>query len=145
MNKVAQHVASNDYYVSFQGRVYDVSNFVRADHSDIVGEPSNGADTLMGLAGTNMTYYFPPPLNVACAGLVSSATMKITPSNNTLLLFLTAMHSSGSNAPTTPTALDNQNWCTQMFRPKIDQYYLGPLVWEPSDIYSQANQTMNPR
>lgn len=144
-NEVAQHVATNDYYVSIQGRVYDISNFVRGDHSDIVGEPSNGADTLTGLAGTDMTYYFPPPLNVACAGLVSSPTMKITPENNTLLLFPTAMHSSGSNAPTTPTALDNQNWYTQTFRPKIDQYYLGPLVWEPSDIYSQANQTTNPR
>lgn len=144
-NEVAQHASTNDYYVSIQGRVYDVSNFVRGDHSDIVGEPSNGADTLTGLAGTDMTYYFPPPLNVACAGLVSSATMKITPQNNTLLLFPTAMHSSGSNAPTTPTALDNQNWYTQTFRPKIDQYYLGPLVWEPSDIYSQANQTTNPR
>ncbi|KAG1739324.1 glycosyltransferase family 2 protein [Suillus lakei] len=144
-NEVAQHVATNDYYVSIQGRVYDVSNFVRGDHSDIVGEASNGADTLTGLAGTDMTYYFPPPLNVACAGLVSDPTMKITPENNTLLLFPTAMHSSGSNAPTTPTALDNQDWYTATFRPKIDQYYLGPLVWEPSDIYSQANQTTNPR
>lgn len=140
-NEVAQHVASNDYYVSIQGRVYDVSNFVRADHSDIVGEPSNGADTLAGLAGTDLTYYFPPPLTVACAGLVSSTTMKITPENNTLLLFPTAMHSSS----TTSAALANLNWYTQTFRPKIDQYYLGPLVWEPSDIYSQANQTTNPR
>ncbi|KAG1812232.1 glycosyltransferase family 2 protein [Suillus subaureus] len=133
-NEVAQHTATNDYYVSIQGRVYDVSNFVRGDHSDIVGEPSNGAATLAGLAGTDMTYYFPPPLNVACAGL-----------NNTLLLFPQAMHSSGSNAPTTPTALDNQDWYTATFKPSIDQYYLGPLVWEPSDIYSQANQTTNPR
>ncbi|KAG1871344.1 glycosyltransferase family 2 protein [Suillus subalutaceus] len=106
-NEVAQYTGENDYYVSIQGRVYDVSNFVR--------EPSNSEATLEGLAGTDMTYYFPPPLNVACAGL-----------NNTLLLFPQAMHSSGSNAPTTPTALDNQD-C-------IDH-----------DIYSEANQTTNPR
>ncbi|KAG2365414.1 glycosyltransferase family 2 protein [Suillus spraguei] len=144
-DEVAQHTATNDYYVSIQGRVYDVSNFVRGDHSDIVGEPSNGEATLEGLAGTDMTYYFPPPLYVACAGLVSDASMKITAENNTLDLFPTAMHSSGSNAPTTPTALDNQDWYTATFKPSIGQYYIGPLVWEPSDIYSQANQTTNPR
>ncbi|KAG1751279.1 glycosyltransferase family 2 protein [Suillus paluster] len=144
-NEVAQHVTSNDYYVSIQGRVYDVSNFIRGDHSDIVGEASNGADTLSGLAGTDLTYYFPPPLNVACAGLVSDQTMKITPQNSTLLLFPQAMHSSGYNAPTTPTALDNQDWYTATFRPKIDQYYLGPLVWETSDVYAQGTQATTPR
>ncbi|KAG1787018.1 glycosyltransferase family 2 protein [Suillus plorans] len=144
-DEVAQYTGNTDYYVSIQGKVYDVSNFVFGDHSDIVGEASNGAATLAGLAGTDMTYYFPPPLNVACAGLVSDPTMKITAENNTLVLYPTAMHSSGSNAPTTPTALDNQDWYTATFIPKINQYYLGPLVWEPSDIYSQANQTTNPR
>lgn len=144
-NEVAQYTGNTDYYVSIQGKVYDVSNFVFGDHSDIVGEASNGAATLAGLAGTDMTYYFPPPLNVACAGLVSDPTMKITPENNTLVLYPTAMHSSGSNAPTTPTALDNQDWYTATFIPKISQYHIGPLVWEPSDIYSQANQTTNPR
>ncbi|KAF9227129.1 glycosyltransferase family 2 protein [Gyrodon lividus] len=130
-NEVAQHTATNDYYVSIQGRVYDVSNFVRGDHSDITGEPSNDEATLEGLAGTDMTYYFPPPLNQACAGLVSDATMKIAIKNTTELLFPQAMHSSGANAPTTPTALDNDN-CL---------YYKGPLVWETSEIYSQANDT----
>jgi chitin synthase len=125
---VAQHTATNDYYVSIQGRVYDVSNFVRGDHSDILGEPSNSVATLSGLAGTDLTYYFPPPLNVACEGLVTDNTMKITVQNSTLLLFPQAMHSSGYNASTTPAALGNQDWYTATFKPKIDQYYLGPLV-----------------
>jgi len=144
-NEVAQHTATNDYYVSIQGRVYDVSNFVRGDHSDIVGQPSNGAATLSALAGTDMTYYFPPPLNVACAGLVTDDTMKITVSNSTLMLYPEAVHSSGYNAPAASAALANQNWYTATFKPKMDQFYLGPLVWEPSDVYSQANQTLYPR
>ncbi|OJA16306.1 hypothetical protein AZE42_03378 [Rhizopogon vesiculosus] len=144
-NEVAQHTANNDYYVSIQGRVYDVSNFVLGDHSDILGEASNGAATLSGLAGTDLTYYFPPPLNLACAGLVNDDTMKITVQNSTLMLFPEAMHSSGYNAPASSAALANQDWYTGTFKPKIDQYLLGPLVWEPSDVYSQANQTTDPR
>ncbi|KIK94572.1 glycosyltransferase family 2 protein [Paxillus rubicundulus Ve08.2h10] len=140
-NEVAQHTATNDFYVSIQGRVYDVSNFVRGDHSDIVGRPSNDEATLEGVAGTDMTYYFPPPLYQACAGLVSDSTMKIDIKNTTELVFSTASHSSGANAPTTPTALDSENWYTDTFMPKINLYYKGPLVWESSDIYSQANDT----
>ncbi|KAH7888944.1 glycosyltransferase family 2 protein [Phlebopus sp. FC_14] len=140
-NEVAQHTATNDYYVSIQGRVYDVSNFVRGDHSDITGEPSNSQTYLEGLAGTDMTYYFPPPLYQACAGLVNDPTMKITVKNTTEIVYPQAMHSSGANAPTTPTALDNENWYTATFLPKINTYYKGPLVWEPSEIYSQANDT----
>jgi len=144
-NEVAQHTASNDYYVSIQGRVYDVSNFVLGDHSDILGQPSNGAATLSALAGTDLTYYFPPPLTVACAGLVTDQTMKISVENNTLVLYPEAIHSSGSNAPAASAALAQPDWYTATFKPKIDQYYLGPLVWEPSDIFSEANQTTNPR
>ncbi|KIJ68042.1 glycosyltransferase family 2 protein [Hydnomerulius pinastri MD-312] len=140
-NEVAQHTGTNDYYVSIQGRVYDVSNFVRGDHSDVTGQPSNGATTLSGLAGTDMTYYFPPPLYQACAGLVSDPTMKITVKNTTEVLFAEAVHWSGAVAQFNPSALDNADWFTTTYRPKINQFYKGPLVWEPSDIFSQANDT----
>ncbi|KAL4073788.1 glycosyltransferase family 2 protein [Scleroderma citrinum] len=140
-NEVAQHTASNDYYVSIQGRVYDVSNFVRGDHSDVVGQPSNSASVLAGLAGTDMTYYFPPPLQLACAGLVSDAHMQISIKNTTEMVYATASHVSGVNAQYTPSALDNADWYTANFKPTIDQYYKGPLVWEPSEIFSQANDT----
>jgi hypothetical protein len=65
--------------------------------------------------------------------------------HNTLLLFPEAMHSSGSNAPTSLMALAQQDWYKATFKPKIDQFYLGPLVWEPSDIFNETNQTTNPR
>lgn len=140
-NEVAQHTASNDYYVSIQGRVFDVSNFVKGDHSDVTGQPSNSAPVLDGLAGTDMTYYFPPPLQLACAGLVSDPRMQITVKNTSQMLYPTASHVSGVNAQYNPSALDNEDWYTANFRPTIDQYYKGPLVWEPSEIYSQANDT----
>lgn len=127
--------------MSIQGRVFDVSNFVKGDHSDVTGQPSNSAPVLDGLAGTDMTYYFPPPLQLACAGLVSDPRMQITVKNTSQMLYPTASHVSGVNAQYNPSALDNEDWYTANFRPTIDQYYKGPLVWEPSEIYSQANDT----
>lgn len=140
-NEVAQHTASNDYYVSIQGRVYDVSNFVRGDHSDVTGEPSNSASVIDGLAGTDMTYYFPPPLQLACTGLVSNQYMYITIQNSSEMLYTEASHASGVNARYNPSALDNTDWYTANFLPTINQYYKGALVWEPSEIFSQANDT----
>jgi len=70
--------------------------------------------------------------------------MKITVENNALLPFPEAMHSSASNAPTSLMALAQQDWYTATFKPKIDQFYLGPLVWEPSDTSNEATQSTNP-
>ncbi|EIW83186.1 glycosyltransferase family 2 protein [Coniophora puteana RWD-64-598 SS2] len=140
-NEVAQHTGTNDFYVSIQGKVYDVSNFVHGDHSDISGEPSNGEDTLDYLAGTDLTYYFPPPLTLACSGLVIDTSVAITIKNSSSMTVPTAKHSSGAQAPTSNTALDNTDWYTATYLPKINQYYKGALVWEPSDISGQAADT----
>lgn len=140
-DEVAQHTASNDYYVSIQGRVYDVSNFVRGDHSDVTGEPSNSASVLDGLAGTDLTYYFPPPLQLACSGLVNNANMHITIKNSSEMAYSEASHASGANALYNPSALDSEDWYTTNFLPTINQYYKGALVWETSDIFSQANDS----
>ncbi|KAG6375563.1 glycosyltransferase family 2 protein [Boletus reticuloceps] len=139
--EVAQHSTTADYWVSIQGKVYDVTNFVKGDHSDITGNPSNNQATQSVLAGTDLTYYFPPPLHQACAGLVSDPTMHISIKNTTEFVYPQASHASGANAPTYPTALDSESWYTQTYLPGINKFYKGSLVWEPSDIYGQANDT----
>ena len=140
-DEVSQHSTTTDYWVSIHGKVYDVTNFVKGDHSDITGNPSNNAATLAALAGADLSYYFPPPLYQACAGLISDPTMHIDIKNTSEFVYSQASHASGKNAPTQPTALDNQNWYTQTYLPSIGQYYKGTLVWELSDIYGQANDT----
>ena len=92
--KVAQHTGYNDYYVSIRGFVYNVSNLVHGDHSDISGLASNGADTLDQLAGQDLSYYFPPPLTLACQNLVSDQNLVLTTKNFTMAP--QAMHTSGS-------------------------------------------------
>jgi chitin synthase len=138
-SQVAQHTGSNDFYVSVQGQVYDVSNFVQGDHSDITGQPSNGADTLDAVAGIDMTYYFPVPLTLGCPGLVSDPTLSLTPKNFTVLA-PTGIHVSGALQQTSQ-ALKQSDWYTAVFQPKMDNYHVGALVWESSDIAAQAADT----
>lgn len=139
--EVAQHDTTTDFWVSIQGKVYDVTNFVKGDHSDITGDPSNNAAVLAALAGTDLTYYFPPPLSQACAGLVSDQTMKIDIKNTTEFVYQQASHASGGAATLSQTQLDNEDWYTATYLPAINQFYKGTLVWETSDIYGQANDT----
>jgi len=135
--EVAQHQGSNDFWVSVQGTVYDVSNFVWGDHSDIANLPSNAPDSLDVLAGSDMTQYFPPPLMLACPDLVTDNNMALTPKNFTPLAPL-AMHKSGSDASGGSSALGNDNWYTAQFLPKMKGYKKGPLVWDWKEIKAQA-------
>ncbi|GBE80201.1 Chitin synthase 8 [Sparassis crispa] len=141
-SQVAQHTGTNDYYVSIQGQVYDVSNFVQGDHSDIPGLVSNDADTLDILAGQDLTDYFPPPLTLACPGLVTDTSLQLTYKNFTPQA-PNAMHISGKMQGAQNTALDSENWYTSVFQPKIAEFHKGALVWEKSDIEGQAASTNN--
>ncbi|KAI3614821.1 chitin synthase 6 [Moniliophthora roreri] len=128
-NEVAQHVASNDFYVSIQGTVYDVSNFVRGPHSDIPGLVSNGADTLSAVAGQDLTPYFPYPLYKACQGLVDNNQLTLTLKNFTDVA-PTAKHVSGAMAPDPNSKLADENWYRDRFFPKIQEFKKGPLVYD---------------
>ncbi|KAI5116392.1 hypothetical protein M0805_005329 [Coniferiporia weirii] len=140
-DEVAEHSGTNDFYVSIRGRVYDVSNFIQADHSDITGEPSNSAALLDLFGGQDLTYYFPPPLTLACAGLVSDDTLALQIKNFTNEISPTAIHTSGSQATSTTSKLANTDWYTATFLPKINQFYKGTLVWEKPLLLSEAQDT----
>ena len=135
--EVAQHTGNNDFWVSIAGRVYDVSNFVHGDHSDIIGAPSNGADTLELFAGQDLTGYFPPPLSLACSGLVNDPMLFLQPKNFTPFS-IQAVHTSGPLQGAQGSKLNNINWYVQDFLPKINQFHKGPLVWAPKDVMAQA-------
>lgn len=135
-NEVLEHQGDNDYWVSVQGVVYDVSNFVHGDHSDIQGIVSNGPDTLESLAGSDMTDYFPPPLNVGCNGLVTDNTISLSRQNFTLLA-PTAMHVSG-NLQTTSKALSSPDWYPNVFFKKMQTFRKGPLVYPTKQIAAMA-------
>jgi len=139
-DEVAQHTGDSDFWVSIQGKVYDVSNFVHGDHSDIPGIASNGVDTLETLAGGDLTYYFPPPLILACPDLVTDPTVALTYKNFSNFA-PSAIHISGQLQSVRNTNLDQADWYTATFQPKMKNYYKGPLVWDKGKISALAADT----
>ena len=139
-NEVAQHQGSNDYWVSIQGSVYDVSNFINGDHSNgYFGIASNSPDVLSALAGTDLTYYFPPPLVAGCSGLVTDANLFLTPKNFTELEPL-AMHVSGKLQTQAPD-METNSWYPDTFMAKMKTMRKGPLVLTKGYIASAAADT----
>ncbi|KAG6917556.1 hypothetical protein DXG01_002025 [Tephrocybe rancida] len=138
LNEVAQHQGQADYWVTIQGVVYDVSDFVFGDHSDIIGEPSNGADTLDSLAGQDLTQYFPVPLALGCVDLVTDNTVTLTYKNDTITQ-QTAKHVSGTQSLSAKMRADD--WYTKTFLKKMNNYRKGPLVYEKKAIAAQAADT----
>jgi hypothetical protein len=65
--------------------VYDLRDFIGGDHSDIANTPSNSKDYTEQLGGSDMTYYFQPPLVLACPGLVDDAQMALSIKNTSQL------------------------------------------------------------
>lgn len=136
-NEVAEHTGDDDYWVSVQGKVYDLSNFVFGDHSSsVTGVASNSEDTLDDLAGQDLTYYFPPPLILACPDLVTDGSLTLTYKNFTDDV-PQAVHTSGQ-LQTTTSELQDDDWYTAIFQPKMKNYYKGPLVWSKSTISTYA-------
>ena len=110
-NEVAQHTGEDDFWVAVQGQVYDMTNFIHGDHSDITGISSNGADALEVLAGQDLTYYFPPPLVLGCPGLVTDANQALLYANFTADI-PQAVHTSG----TLQSAQNTNTSCASMVR-----------------------------
>ncbi|KAJ7066810.1 glycosyltransferase family 2 protein [Mycena belliarum] len=140
LNEVAQHTGTTDYWVAVQGVVYDVTNFVQGDHSDINSQPSNSVDALEALAGQDLTYYFPVPLVLGCPELVTDASMFLSIKNFTNTE-PTALHTSGSQAAVSSSKLHNNDWYTSTFLPKMKNYYKGPVVHEAQELKALAADT----
>ncbi|KAI0307192.1 chitin synthase [Multifurca ochricompacta] len=144
LNEVAQHTGKNDYWVAIQGQVYEITNFIQRQHSDIAGEPSNAQDTLDALAGKDLTNYFPPPLVLGCPSLVNDPNLVFQYQNFSPLI-PTAVHTSGTQQSVQNTKLDASDWYTTRFLSTIKQYHKGPLVYNSKAIKSAANDQTDPR
>jgi chitin synthase len=138
LSELGQHTGTNDFFVAVQGKVYDVSNFVQGQHSDISGESSNTADVLGELAGSDLTYYFPVPLILGCPNLVSDASLSLSFQNFTPLT-ATAVHTSGSQQSSTGSKLHNSDWYTGRFLPTMQDFKIGDLVYNTKTLWNGAN------
>ncbi|KAG2237902.1 hypothetical protein INT48_002207 [Thamnidium elegans] len=129
---VQAHGIPDDMYVSVRGHVYDITNFAKSQHgaSAYIGTP----DLMSQVAGLDVSYSVPPPLTVACAGLVNSANIKIIP-NNTIVL-ANFVHNSGDQrtVPTLPKLADPR-WYWDYFIPTMTLYRKGKVVVPVNQLY----------
>ncbi|KAI0337964.1 glycosyltransferase family 2 protein [Trametopsis cervina] len=144
VGEVGQHTGDNDFWVAIQGTVYDVSNFIHGQHSDIPGEASNGADTLPIFAGQDLTQYFPIPVALACPVLVTDPSVELRVANSTVSVSQ-AVHTSGQLQPAQNTKLDKSDWYTANFLPTMKQFIKGPLVYDKNALWQMANSDDTPR
>ena len=132
IGELGYHSGRSDYYVGVAGKVYDLTNFYRSQHSDIVGMDVTAAD-MLELGGQDLTGYFPVPLTLGCPGLVTDARLALTPANFTPEV-PTAMHISGVQQSVQTSNLHNTDWYTATFLPKMLGYYKGPIVFSKGDL-----------
>ncbi|KAF4619536.1 hypothetical protein D9613_004681 [Agrocybe pediades] len=144
IGEVNQHQGQDDYWVAVQGYVYDVTNFIHGDHSK--GQApikSNSPDVLEVMAGQDLTYWFPPPLVLGCSGLVKDPQMGLSRQNWTDFAPL-AHHTSGA-LQSSPGDLQDPDWYSKTFFPKMKTMRKGPLVVERKVVAAMAADDSDPR
>lgn len=137
-NQVGFHQGEDDFYVSIHGKVYDVTKFAREQHSDTAIKTTR--ENMMPFAGLNMDAYFPPPLSLACPGLVDDDTVVLQHNDTGAVDNPNAVHTSGNLQPNPTSALRNKRWYVDTFLPAIDEYYKGDLVVAKGSIKKQAKE-----
>ncbi|KAI4732119.1 chitin synthase [Aureobasidium sp. EXF-10728] len=135
--EVGYHAASNDYYVSFRGHVYDLTKFHKTQHSDSATQTTT--TNMEPFGGTDVSEYIVPPLSVACYGLVGADyTLQLTANDSSAQEYPQAMHLSGPNAVDTTSALNSTNWYADTFLPKMKEFYKGDLVVKKNKVKSDG-------
>ncbi|RSM05046.1 hypothetical protein CEP52_006488 [Fusarium oligoseptatum] len=134
--EVATHQGEDDFWVSIHGKVYDISDFWKRQHSDTAIETTT--TNMQPLAGFDMDEYFVPPLNMACKGLGIAETTRLQA--NTTPEYTTAVHTSGYYCLDSTSALSKDDWYWTNFEPGIKEYYHGELVYSDSKFKAEAEE-----
>ncbi|KAI9167233.1 Chitin synthase 6 [Paramyrothecium foliicola] len=140
-SEVSGHTADDNYWVSIHGKVYDMTDFWRRQHSD--SGTKTDPDLMRPLAGLAMDNYFMPPLNIACQGLGISRELELTYNITNIPEFSYAVHKSGFLG-NVRSNLKNDDWYWKTFEPNIKEYYKGDLVWELQDVKDQGKEGQRP-
>ena len=96
------------------------------------------SEVMLQFAGMDLTDYFPPPMTVACPGLVTSDQLSLMRANFTPIVAY-AIHTSGALQTVNNTALDSESWYEDTLLPDLVQYYKGSYVYSKPDVMAQAD------
>ncbi|KAI8985921.1 chitin synthase-domain-containing protein [Pilobolus umbonatus] len=119
------HQEMTNYWVSVRGKVYDLTKFVSVDHGTPVYIASKY--NMDSLAGRDVSYTFPPPLYMACSGLVSDTTLAIIP-NDTVIVGPFIHHSGVQQPERSLAGLRDPQWLNKNFGPTMKPYTKGDIV-----------------
>lgn len=138
VQEVGQRNHENKYWVAIHGKVYDITDWWRVQHSDIPGR-STTADVMMPLAGLDLTQYFMPPWSLACPGLVGANEFPQIQNNLTRVPndHQEADHTSGARG-NPRSKLHDDHWYTKYYQPKIKEFFKGDIVIKKKDIKNDA-------
>ncbi|KAI8992205.1 chitin synthase [Pilobolus umbonatus] len=132
---IQAHSTIDDMFMSVRGVAYDVTMFAKSQHgaSSYIGTP----ELMLQLAGMDVSYSVPPPLTVACAGLVNSPAIKVTPNNTILTNFI---HNSGDQSTDVSLLkLQSPTWYWDFFLPTMTLYKRGKIVIPLTQIHEDYN------
>ncbi|CEI87391.1 hypothetical protein RMCBS344292_01806 [Rhizopus microsporus] len=134
---VRAHSLPNDNYMSIRGVVYDMTKFARMSHgaAGLIADQSMMGD----LAGYDMSSSIPPPLTVACAGLVTNPNIRMM-ANTSVNPQASFIHYSGDQLQLdTLSDMKDSHWYWDKFLPAIKDFKKGTLVHRLSDLEADAN------
>ncbi|ORX53060.1 chitin synthase [Hesseltinella vesiculosa] len=115
----------DEMFMSVRGVVYDVTNFAIAGHGTTAHNANK--DAMSSLAGLDVSYSVPPPLTVACQGLVSNPAIQVIP--NQTIDIGPFKHLSGDQLVETSLAdMKDAKWYWNTFLPNMKLYKKGTLV-----------------
>ncbi|KAI8645448.1 chitin synthase-domain-containing protein [Parasitella parasitica] len=133
---VGNHNSANDNYMSVRGTVYDMTQFSKATHGTAAYEATQ--DAMDALAGRDVSSSVPPPLTIACSGLVADSNVKIL-ANTTVNPQASFIHYSGDQAQiTSSNDTTDPYWYWKAFLPTIQDYKKGTLVHLIKDLKADA-------
>ncbi|ORE08046.1 chitin synthase [Rhizopus microsporus var. microsporus] len=134
---VRAHGLPNDNYMSIRGVVYDMTKFAKMSHgaAGLIADQSMMGD----LAGYDMSSSIPPPLTVACAGLVTNPNIRMM-ANTSANPQASFIHYSGDQLQLdTLSDMKDSHWYWDRFLPAIKDFKKGTLVHRLSDLEADAN------
>ncbi|PWZ03764.1 chitin synthase 6 [Testicularia cyperi] len=136
-SQLSQHAGETDYYAAVRGVVYDFTKFYKGDHSDITNLQTS-SDTMLELAGLDLTEYFPVPLTVGCDFLVSDTSLSLSTTANNTPTVTQAIHTSGPLQGDSSSKLHDINWYPDRFLKFIKRYYKGYYVYSKKDVEDEG-------
>ncbi|CEP14390.1 hypothetical protein [Parasitella parasitica] len=134
---VGNHNSANDNYMSVRGTVYDMTQFSKATHGTAAYSATQ--DAMDALAGMDVSSSIPPPLTVACSGLVTDSRIRIL-ANTTVNPQASFIHYSGDQVQVTSlNDTTDPYWYWKTFLPTIQDYKKGTLVHLIKDLKADAD------